>query len=572
MCGISCCLYKSMSSNYMSGSLECINNFNKALTSRGPDLFSEIKTDLFADWIGIFSGYTLWMQGPHPVSQPIWDEEGNLLLWNGDVLSGPLDNDELCDTENVFVHFKQKFKVVIESISNICGPYSFIFWDNENKCLWFGRDVFGRHSLLWSIRDDEIVITSVGHKNCNLQEVPASGIFMIDFSQTSQIELEFFPWSHLSNLEIDLNSKVKIKYKLAINHFILGNGISQSDWFGKEPLEDEISMFKVFSKDTDPSVIFESLLKNHEIKSRTSTFLNLLLKSVEVRVKKQPNRCKKCLKKNSCDHSSVSLLFSGGLDSTVLAVLCDIFVPKNQSIDLYNVAFEPLTKNNVGFNVPDRITGETSLLELKNLAPHRVWNFVKIDVTREELESCRNHTIKNLIYPLDSVLDDSLGCALWFAAKGDGVLNGNPYTSPARISILGMGADEQLGGYMRHRMAFRKTSSWSEIGHQLCLDINAISRRNLGRDNRVVSDHGRQPRLPYLDEHVVSYLYSLPPWHRCILIPEMPPGVGDKMLLRLVAWKLGLRFSACLPKRALQFGSRIASSKEKGDYVCNRLL
>jgi len=58
---------------------------------------------------------------------------------------------------------------------------------------------------------------------------------------------------------------------------------------------------------------------------------------------------------------------------------------------------------------------------------------------------------------------------------------------------------------------------------------------------------------------------------RCYPKPAFPPGVGDKLLLRLVAWKLGLHYAAGLPKRAFQFGSRIANSKERASDVSGRL-
>ena len=52
-------------------------------------------------------------------------------------------------------------------------------------------------------------------------------------------------------------------------------------------------------------------------------------------------------------------------------------------------------------------------------------------------------------------------------------------------------------------------------------------------------------------------------------------GVGEKLLLRLAALRLGLPTTAALPKRAIQFGSRIAKleqMKEKGAHVCSRLV
>lgn len=76
-----------------------------------------------------------------------------------------------------------------------------------------------------------------------------------------------------------------------------------------------------------------------------------------------------------------------------------------------------------------------------------------------------------------------------------------------------MGADEQLGGYMRHRKVF-KHGDWLALSSELRNDFERIGYRNLGRDNRVIADHSRQPRFPYLDEYVVNYISKLPAWQR----------------------------------------------------------
>lgn len=114
-----------------------------------------------------------------------------------------------------------------------------------------------------------------------------------------------------------------------------------------------------------------------------------------------------------------------------------------------------------------------------------------------------------------TILDESLGCAVWFASKAEGILTPSetPYESSCRILLLGMGADELFGGYMRHRTTL-KHKGWGTLTQELNVELERISERNLGRDDRIVSDHGRQSRLPYLDENLVKYVQSLKPWER----------------------------------------------------------
>jgi hypothetical protein len=69
-------------------------------------------------------------------------------------------------------------------------------------------------------------------------------------------------------------------------------------------------------------------------------------------------------------------------------------------------------------------------------------------------------------------------------------------------------------------------------------------------------------RHPYLHEAVVDYLSRL-----AACVKTHPPAgrdVGDKALLRQLAWTLGLHDAARRPKRAVQFGSRIAHLSTDG--------
>jgi len=52
-----------------------------------------------------------------------------------------------------------------------------------------------------------------------------------------------------------------------------------------------------------------------------------------------------------------------------------------------------------------------------------------------------------------------------------------------KVLLSGLGADEQLAGYSRHRTTFR-LGGWKALENELEMEINRISRRNLGRDDR----------------------------------------------------------------------------------------
>jgi len=62
----------------------------------------------------------------------------------------------------------------------------------------------------------------------------------------------------------------------------------------------------------------------------------------------------------------------------------------------------------------------------------------------------------------------SLAIALYFASRAVGQIRSQPdadsvpYTSPARVLLNGLGSDELLGGYGRHRSAYN-SGGWSAV-------------------------------------------------------------------------------------------------------------
>lgn len=92
----------------------------------------------------------------------------------------------------------------------------------------------------------------------------------------------------------------------------------------------------------------------------------------------------------------------------------------------------------------------------------------------------------------------------------------------------------------------------------------------MARDDRVIGDCGVTARSPFLEEHFVQLVRNLRAHQKCYHALE--PGVGDKLLLRLCGYRLGLRNVTALKKRAMQFGSRVADRKQNAKDVADSLL
>ncbi|CCW67359.1 unnamed protein product [Phytomonas sp. Hart1] len=178
------------------------------------------------------------------------------------------------------------------------------------------------------------------------------------------------------------------------------------------------------------------------------------------------------------------------------------------------------------------------------------------------------------------------------------------YNSTAKVILLGTGADETLGGYTRYRRLYNREGI-NGARRELEEDFSRFWKRNLGRDDRITMDNGREPRFPYLDEEVLRMLEHIVWGRRSQLLQErqanlkqqetidagaatvplhpaadddqllqasiapvmsleLGAGEGDKRVLRHAAAIVGLQKVACLQKRAIQFGSRIAERRIHG--------
>ncbi|XP_028925464.1 asparagine synthetase domain-containing protein 1 [Ornithorhynchus anatinus] len=551
-----------------------------------------------------FAGFVLPLRGP-PTPQPLADGSNNVLLWNGEVFGGldvaAADNDTRLVSERLSTAAGEAD--VLALLSSIRGPWAFIYYQGPRRCLWFGRDFFGRRSLLWHFGEDrDFRLASIGESTGQWREVPAAGIFKVDleaWTAAGHAVLQVYPWRFPAGAGTGEETPVGVAEGLPPFVSAQVNEIGPSLWAPIVPLNRELPPAGAGPRGPGTSgaparvdELLGPLLAPKRTKELVHQLIAVLGEAVRKRVLCLPRGDGGGLPRGLGRPAHVAILFSGGVDSMVIAALADRHLPAGEPIDLLNVAFparaRPPPPGPAGRHgqqkpggggesgpAPDRLTSRAGLRELEGISPSRPWKLVEIDVGLEELQSARRQRIGRLIRPSDTVLDDSIGCAVWFAARGAGRVSAQggaePYQSSAKVVLTGIGADEQLAGYSRHRARFEAHGP-AGLTEELAMELGRISSRNLGRDDRVIGDHGKEARFPFLDEDVVSFLNSLPVWEKADL--TLPRGIGEKLLLRLAAQELGLPGAAVLPKRAMQFGTRIAKMENRGEKAsdkCQRL-
>lgn len=280
----------------------------------------------------------------------------------------------------------------------------------------------------------------------NVIEIPPLGLYAIDLkSKTASLN----PWRDPGHESFDQElheMKAMLKTNIYLNSPILPL------WMQSLPTEmlNDFNLEYLLRDDTtaDSQKIFQKLLAENDIEMYCHELIEVLKRSVRDRISATPAICRKCLnagdlsESRQCSHAKVGILFSGGIDCTILACLADQLIDTHLPIDLINVSFEKIVRGKINkpvvidYNTPDRLSALASLDELKQLNPQREWNLIEVNVTRDELNDMLRTRICHLVYPLISVLDESLGAVLWFGSNANGLLNEKPYESPCRVSQL----------------------------------------------------------------------------------------------------------------------------------------
>ncbi|KAM0283154.1 hypothetical protein ACHAQH_002635 [Verticillium albo-atrum] len=538
-------------------SVRTSDDLTRCLACRGPDHLGNVQAKVqhseSAPIALSFTSTVLSLRGDHVTPQPFRDAaSGSIFCWNGEAWKFDGMALEGNDGELVFVRLVEASALasseegILNVLRAIDGPFAFVFYEQASSKLYYGRDRLGRRSLLRR-QDEGLVLSSIaGDTNPNWSEVEADGIYVVDLKSWPEGQdmggsISRHPWSSGTETNLVLN----------------------------------IGLFNTAMPDGEPSPLLAE-------SPAVQLLRRQLTESLALRVLKIPNPAELESASAVPNDTRVSVLFSGGLDCTVLARLASDLLPPDQGIDLLNVAFENPrvagtrrkdATESIYEICPDRITGRKSFAELVQVCPARKWRFVAVDVPYTETLAHRRQVV-SLMYPHRTEMDISISFALYFAARGIGNAQVTPssepehYATPARVLLSGLGADELFGGYSRHSVAFDR-GGYQALVDELKLDVGRLGERNLGRDDRIMAHWGREVRFPFLDERLVKWAVEMPAWEKCDFNhPQTDTHVEPaKRVLRLLAEDLGMHSVSREKKRAIQFGAKTAkmvSGQSKG--------
>ncbi len=241
--------------------------------------------------------------------------------------------------------------------------------------------------------------------------------------------------------------------------------------------------------------------------------------------------------------NKIGIAFSGGIDSTLLALAC-------------RKLGEKFTLYTIGLQGCDDIEWATKVA-VKMQFPLKIKLISESDAAKTMLG------MVNLL-KTDDPVHVGVGCmthSVCSFAKED----------KSKIVLFGLGADEAFAGYGSHMKALEKDEVQEECERRL-----AGATKDLERDGKIAEEIGIEVALPFLDEELLEVAMKVP--------AEMKISKDQKkIVLRKIAVGLGLPEElAERPKKAAQYGSGFDKAmerltkkngyKDKKEYLASLLI
>ena len=251
-------------------------------------------------------------------------------------------------------------------------------------------------------------------------------------------------------------------------------------------------------------------LQSVEMETATKRLQGLLLESTKERV---------------LDFEEVAVAFSGGLDSSVVAVLTKICGTNTR---LISVGLE---------DQPEVRYAEAAAGALGS--PLHLQTYTIRDVER---------VLPKVLWLIEEPDAVKVGVAIpiYWAAEVASKLG-------CKVLLAGQGGDELFGGYHRYLKEYAQSGA-SAVQDAMYRDVALSYETNFQRDNQVCSFHKVELRLPFADREVVHFSLSLP---LSLKIDSMADPFRKKVLRR-VAQSLDMPpFIVNKTKKAVQYATGV---------------
>lgn len=296
------------------------------------------------------------------------------------------------------------------------------------------------------------------------------------------------------------------------------------------------ALWKVGIKDVNVLKPGEMLLNNHPIPrppaKTTVKPIHKVHAADEIITPEDSNYYKNLLKKVLTDSvkkrvaglDRVGIVFSGGLDSSILAKL-------SKDLDVETFLYTVGTENSADMKYAKQVADSLELpLKSKIVALDDVKHYTDL-----VLNAIEEYSVMKIGVGMPSYIASEL-------ASQDGI----------RVMLSGQGADELFAGYQRYTQFYRdygeKTTEYLED------DVSSLYHVNLQRDDAVTMANSVELRVPYLDSSVVDLGLKIPMKYKL----GNDPNDLRKCILRRLAYDLEVPMDAVLrPKKAAQYGSGI---------------